>query len=219
MDFLVVSAFMTSAIVSLLVISNPVSTSAVFIGLTETMGKKARNAVMRKSLKFSLAIMIFFSVTGFFLFKTFGITLGAFRIAGGVLLFTTAVRMLNISPSSKHRKIIYRDISIIPLSIPFTAGPGTLTTVVLLMSEALNIAGKVDLSTGTVAVASVYLGIIIVIIASYIAMSRSEFINKHIKEGGREVITELMGLLVMAIAIQFFINGVIDIIPLFLAAA
>lgn len=208
--------FMGAAIISLLIISNPVSTSAVFIALTENMTREEKIRIIRKAVKNSTAILIFFSLTGLLLFQLFGFGIGAFRIAGGILLFTTAIGMLNPVESEKAAGETMSDIAIIPLAIPFISGPGTIVTVVVLMSEAQNIMRANDFVIGSISVLGVYLGIAAIIIASYFMMIKSENINKIFREGGRKVVTRLMGLLVMAIAIQFIINGIKDVIPEFI---
>ncbi len=220
LDFGLVGGFILGAIVSIIVISNPVSTSAVFLTLTDGLKKKDRVEIARRSVKFSLFILVFFALTGFFLFQLFGFSIGAFRIAGGILLFTLAVHMLN--GKQRHMEATemdYNEISLMPLSIPFTAGPGTIVTVVLLASEALNMMETTGFMNGLVSVIGVYAGIFILILITYIMMLNSQRLDNVIKEGGRHVITKLMGLLVMAIAIQFMINGVVDIIPTLVAAA
>jgi len=208
--------FIVAAMISLIVISNPVSTSAVFIALTQNMTIKEKFRIVKKSVRYSTYILIFFSLSGLLLFQLFGFSVGAFRIAGGILLFTTAVGMLNPAPSHEAASEASRDIAIIPLSIPFTAGPGTIVTVVILMSEAQNIIRSDDLVTGILSIAGVYLGIAAVIISSYFMMTRSERIDRVFKEGGRSVVTKLMGLLVMAISIQFIINGIKEVLPEFM---
>lgn len=218
-DFLLAWGFMASAVISLLVISNPISTSAVFISLTGGLTThKRRVEIAKKSIKYSAGILLFFSATGFLLFEVFGFSLGAFRIAGGVLLFTMSVSMMRPKPSEQQAEMTSQDISLVPLSIPFTSGPGTIVTVILLMSEALALING-SLTTGLLAVAGVYVGIAAVITASYLVMVKSEAIDSVMKEGGRQVVTKLMGLLVMAISVQFFINGIVDIIPALVAAA
>jgi multiple antibiotic resistance protein len=220
LEFALVSGFIFGAIVSIIVISNPISTSAVFVSLTQGMNHKDRVEIARRSVKFSLGILMFFAVTGLYLFQLFGFSIGAFRIAGGILLFTMAVQMMN--HKQRHieaTELDYNEISLMPLSIPFTAGPGTIVTVVLLASEALNMMNTAGFINGLLSVLGVYAGIIILAVASYFMMINSRRIDDVLKEGGRHVITRLMGLLVMAIAIQFMINGVIDIIPDLIAAA
>jgi len=214
-DPLLAAEFIGGAIVSLLVISNPVSTSAVFISLTQDMTRAEKLRTVKKSVTYSLFILIFFSLTGLLLFQIFGFSIGAFRIAGGILLFTTAVGMLDPAPSDKAAREAAQDIAIIPLSIPFTSGPGTIVTVVVLMSEAQNIMQTHDLLTGSLSMLGVYIGIGAVIVISYFMMVKSDNIDRVFREGGRKVITKLMGLLVMAISIQFIITGIKDVLPEF----
>jgi multiple antibiotic resistance protein len=218
-DIFLAGEFIGAAIIAIIVISNPLSTSAVFIALTEKMKHDEKIAIVKRSLRYSTGILVFFSVTGLLVFNIFGFSIGAFRIAGGVLLFTTAVGMLNPQPSQKEASDSSKDIALIPLSIPFTAGPGTIVTVVVLMSEAQHILNNNDFATGLISVIGVYIGIIVVIAVSYLMMSRSEQIDKRLKEGGRNVVTKLMGLIVMAIAIQFIINGMKDVLPEFIEIA
>ncbi|NYT11207.1 MAG: MarC family protein [Methanomassiliicoccales archaeon] len=208
--------FIGGAIISIIVISNPISTSAVFIALTQGMTQDEKIRIVKKSVTYSTGILLFFALTGFLIFTIFGFSIGAFRIAGGVLLFSTAVYMLNPKPSSVAADETSRDIALIPLAIPFTAGPGTIVTVVVLMSEAQNLVDVIDPVTGILAMIGVIIGIMVTIIVSYFMMARSDKIDAALKEGGRNVVTRLMGLLVMAIAIQFIINGIKDILPEFI---
>ena len=211
--------FITGAIISILVISNPLSTSAIFIALTETMTPKQKQEIIKRALKYSAGILVFFSMTGLLLFQLFGFSIGAFRIAGGVLLFTTAVTMLNPKTSHEEAGDAADNIALIPLSIPFIAGPGTIVTVVVLIAEAEKILDSQDISTGILCILGVYIGITLCIGISYVMMSRSDVIDKRLKEGGRKVVTKVMGLIVMAIAIQFIINGIKDVLPEFIAIA
>jgi len=124
--------------------------------------------------------------------------------------------MLNPKLSSEAAYERSRDIALIPLSIPFTAGPGTIVTVVVLMSGAQNLIGTIDTITGILAMIGVVTGILVTVGVSYLMMTRSEKINAVLREGGRNVVTRLMGLMVMAISIQFIINGIKDILPEFM---
>ena len=214
-DLVIGLEFIVAAIVSIIVISNPISTSAIFISLTEGMSNEQRRRIASKSIRYSGGILVFFALTGLFVFQIFGFGVGAFRIAGGVLLFSTAVGMLNPKESGADVEERFRDIALIPLAIPFTSGPGTIVTVVVLMSEAMNLLTEHGALAGGLAVLGVYLGIAVTIIVSYNMMVQSEHIDRFFGEGGRKVVTRLMGLLVMAISIQFVINGIKDILPEF----
>ncbi|MEA1999105.1 MAG: MarC family protein [Euryarchaeota archaeon] len=216
-DYAQALTFSVGAIIAIIVISNPISTSAIFIALTEKMSRKQKQDTIKKSLTYSAGILILFALTGLLLFRIFGFTIGAFRIAGGVLLFTTAVGMLNPKTSQEEATDVPDNIALIPLSIPFTAGPGTIVTVVVLMSEVENIMHSTDLFTGILCGLGVFIGIAACLGVTYVMLAKSDLIDGALKEGGRRVVTTLMGLIVMAIAIQFFINGIKDILPDFMA--
>lgn len=216
-DYAQALTFCIGAITAIIVISNPLSTSAIFIALTEKMSRKQKQDTIKKSLTYSVGILILFAVSGLLLFQIFGFSIGAFRIAGGVLLFTTAVGMLNPKTSQEEATDVPDNIALIPLSIPFTAGPGTIVTVVVLVSEADNIMHSINFATGLLCILGVFLGIAACIGVTYVMLAKSDVIDGVLKEGGRRVVTTLMGLIVMAIAIQFFINGIKDILPEFVA--
>ncbi|MBU0953046.1 MAG: MarC family protein [Nanoarchaeota archaeon] len=218
-DLTIAGGFIAGAILSLLVISNPISTSAVFIALTERWKKREKILLARESIRYSAYILVFFALTGLLLFNLFGFSIGAFRIAGGVLLFTMAISMLNPKHTEKEMEVDYHNIAFMPLSIPFTAGPGTIITTVVLMTEATALLQTYGYTIGILSMTGVFVGIIVTLLISYLMMVNSQRVNKVFKEGGRLVVTRLMGLIVMAIAVQFFINGIVDIIPQLLAAA
>lgn len=218
-DLITALEFVTAAMISIIVISNPISTSAVFLALTESRSVEEKDVIAKRSSYYALFILLFFAITGLLLFELFGFGIGAFRIAGGILLFTTAIGMLNPTSSGQAAKDTSQDIALIPMAIPFISGPGTIVTVVVLMSEAQRILHDGGLGPGVVAMAGVFMGILAVIVISYYMMNHSERIYGVLKEGGRKVITRIMGLLVMAISIQFIINGIKDILPELIDAA
>lgn len=207
--------FIGAAIISIIVISNPLSTSIVYFVLTQDFEEKQKFKVARKSIEYALGILLFFAITGFLLFEIFGISIGAFRIAGGILLFTIATGMLN--PTSQYIAAEEKaaDIALIPLAVPFISGPGTIVTTVLLMAEAHRYFLEHGLIIGVIAVLGVIAGIFINIVVSYVMMVRSDIVNRILKEGGRKVVTRILGLIVMAISIQFIINGIKDVLPEF----
>jgi multiple antibiotic resistance protein len=102
--------------------------------------------------------------------------------------------------STDHTKTVYHrdDISIVPIAIPFLAGPGAITTVLVLISEASNL-----IMTLHVAVA-----VIVVMVVSYIVLAEADRIVRYIGEAGKEAIEKIMGLIVMVFGVQFVINGI-----------
>ena len=151
-------------------------------------------------MKISLGVLIFFAVTGQLIFQVFNLQVYAFQIAGGILLISFALKMLS-------EKKIYtsdrEDVSIIPLAFPLTAGIGTITTVILLFSE----------SNTLLEAAFVFIAIIIGVIVSYFGMIYSPKLFKVLGHDGLHVMSTLMAIIVLAIAVQFIINGIIAVIP------
>jgi multiple antibiotic resistance protein len=126
----------------------------------------------------------------------FNITDYAFKIAGGILLIAVSLGML-YSGKEEYSVDEREDIAIVPLAFPLTAGPGTITTVMLLVSEANNF----------LEASFVFVGIIIGILISYVGMIYSSKLFRLLGEEGLRVVTALMSILILAIAIQFIING------------
>lgn len=204
--------FIPGAIIAIIVISNPVSTLAMFYTLTESMSEEGKLRTAKRSSRYSLGILLFFALTGMLLFQIFNFSVGAFRIAGGILLIATALDMLYPKEGMDTVADPTRDISLIPMAIPFISGPGTIVTVVVLTSTAKNL-GNGDAGIAAVAYGGVILGILILIAISYLVMVHSERLFSLMREEGRKALTKLMGLIVLSIAIQFIINGIGDVLP------
>jgi multiple antibiotic resistance protein len=187
----------------ILVIINPLTTAFVFLALVPDADVDERRAIAKKATLTATGILVVFALMGGLIFHIFGITLHAFRIAGGIILFGIAMGMLGrrtehkgISGTERH------DVSIIPLAIPFISGPGSIATVMMLVSEAPSIWHT----------AVVYLAIIITTVLTYFAMVNSRHLVRYIGETGRQVITRLFGLILAVLAVQFVINGIVDLL-------
>lgn len=187
----------------ILVIVNPLTTAFVFLALVPDADADERRAIAKKATLTATGILVVFALMGGLIFHIFGITLHAFRIAGGIILFGIAMGMLG--RRSEHRGISgteRHDVSIIPLAIPFISGPGSIATVMMLVSEAPSIWHT----------AVVYLAIIITTVLTYFAMVNSRHLVRYIGETGRQVITRLFGLILAVLAVQFVINGIVDLL-------
>jgi multiple antibiotic resistance protein len=134
-----------------------------------------------------------------------GITVSAFEIAGGMLLITVAIKMLYPQREDQSSGGM-GDIAVMPLAIPLTAGPGTITAVILLASEAQSL----------VEIPFIYVGIFAAVAISYIAMRYSNGLCRILGDDGLRVLTALMAILILAIAVQFIINGINGAIKQFL---
>lgn len=192
--------FALVAISSIVAVMNPISTIAVFSTLTEDLEPKAQRKMASKAMKISVLVLIFFAITGQLIFQVFNLEVYAFQIAGGILLVSFALKMLS---EKKVYKSDREDFSIIPLAFPLTAGVGTITTVILLFSETNNL----------VEVALVFLAIVVGVVISFFGMIYSPKLFKILGHDGLHVLSTLMAIIVLAIAVQFIINGIIAVIP------
>ena len=200
-DMIEIVKFALLAITSLIAVMEPASTIAVYVTLTKDIDLEKKRRIVSKSMKISFLVLAFFAFTGHLLFSIFNITISAFKVAGGILLVNVALRML--SPRKEEYSSEGReDIAIIPLAFPLTAGPGTITTVILLVSEA----------NSFLEVSFVFVGIFAGILISYVGMRYSSRMFGLLGDEGLRVITALMSIIVLAMAVQFVINGVAEAI-------
>jgi multiple antibiotic resistance protein len=191
-----VADFALLTIGSIIAVMEPFSTTAVYVTLTKDMDSEKKRKIIRRSMVTSFIVLVFFTFTGHLLFRVFGITIPAFQIAGGMLLVSVAIGMLN----PKEEGISYgrgEDIAIVPLSFPLTSGPGSITTVILMVSRAENL----------VETSFVPLAILVGVLLSYVAMMFSSRLLKRLGDDGLRVVAALMAIIVLAIAVQFIIDG------------
>jgi multiple antibiotic resistance protein len=174
------------------------------MSLTDGMDEAKKRGIISRSMKVSAVVLVFFAITGNLLFTLFGITISAFQIAGGILLVTVALKMLYPGKDGMS-SYAAGDIAIMPLAIPLTSGPGAITAVILLTSQA----------SGLLEISIVYVGIIIGVAISYFAMLYSNRLSSVMGKDGLRLITALMAIIILAIAVQFIINGIASAIKLF----
>jgi len=177
--------------------------------MTEGMKKDAKNEIVATSSKLAWIILIFFAISGFMIFQMFGLTLGSFKIAGGILLFIISLDMIfkGTSDEINHDKYSPKeDLAVIPFTIPFTSGPGAITTSIVLSTQAITLYHW-GILVGSITIA---------MILNYLILNNSEKVREIVKEKGMKVLVKLMGILVCAIGIQFIVNGIIDNIPIIL---
>ena len=188
--------FALIAISSIVAVMEPFSTIAVYAALSNTMDSEKKKRTIARSMKISFIVLVFFALTGQLLFNVFNITIAAFQIAGGILLISVALKMLNPGKngSSSYNR---EDIAIVPLAFPLTAGPGTITAVILLVSKAQNILES----------SFVFIGIFVGVLVSYIGMRYSSKLSMLLGDEGLRVVTAIMAIIVLAIAVQFIIEG------------
>ena len=198
--------FLVSAVVTLFIVVDPIALAPVFITLTSRMTVGQRLYVARRSVLVAAGIMVVFALVGRPLLKILGISLSAFYIAGGVLLFLIAIDMLFARPSRTRETpeeaaegLTAGDVSVFPLAIPIMSGPGSMATIVLFISQAGNNPARIG---------AVGLAMAIALASSYTVMRMSTRLMAVLRVTGVAVIGRVMGVILAAFAVQFVINGV-----------
>ena len=208
-----VLSFTLLAISSILIIVNPLGATLIYVSLTTTLDRPARNIIARDSCRFALFILLFVAVLGAWILQLFGISLEAFRIAGGILLFGIGMEMVyartsrtKLTATEKYESREADDIAIMPIAIPMIAGPGAITTTIVLMNEAIALT--------PLAIGVVFLSIILSIVITYYMMKNSDYIMSKVGQREYRAINRLMGMLLIAIAVQFVLTGIRSAFPL-----
>ncbi len=199
--------YITSALATLLIVADPVFLSALFLGVTHGMGDRQRREVALRASIIALSILIAAGLGGAQLLGLLGISLSAFRIAGGLLLLSSAAEMVFDRRGQRLQATADQAISVdhvkniaaFPLAIPLMAGPGAITAMILLAGRA---EGRMDYLGALFAVAA------LVMLACYLSFLMAERISKTMGITGRAVLTRLLGIILAALAVQFVIDGV-----------
>ncbi|MDO8842584.1 MAG: MarC family protein [Methanocalculus sp.] len=204
--------FILLSISSIFIVVNPLAAMLIYVTLTDTMDVKTRLSVAYEANRVALIVILAFALAGGAILQIFGISLEAFRVAGGILLFGIGMEMVyaktsrtKMTATEKYEGIDADDIAMMPLAVPMIAGPGTITTVIVLMNEAVDI--------GIEAMAAIILLCPIVIMVNYYSMKNADLITKHIGSREYRVIGRLMGMILIAIAVQFVITGLRQAFP------
>jgi multiple antibiotic resistance protein len=198
--------FTIRAFVTFFTIIDPVGLAPVVIALTANLNDAQRSTIVTRAVIISAIIIAFFALVGRFLLDRLGISLYAFNMAGGALLFLVAVDMLFGRPSGaretkteQEEAATREDISVFPLAIPMIAGPGTIATTIL----------YVDLATPNIFdLLSVAAAITSALFVAWLVMRSSMWIIRHVGRTGILVLSRILGILLAALAIQFILNGI-----------
>jgi multiple antibiotic resistance protein len=205
--------FTLLALSSIIIIVNPLGATLIYVSLTTNLDRVQKDVIAKDACRFALIVLLFVAVLGAWILQLFGISLEAFRIAGGILLFGIGMEMVyartsrtKLTATERYESRDTDDIALMPIAIPMIAGPGAITTTIVLMNEA-------SIMT-PIAFAIVFISIIISILVTYIMMRHSDFIITKIGQREYRAINRLMGMLLIAIAVQFIINGLKIAFPL-----
>jgi multiple antibiotic resistance protein len=196
-------ATLVTAFTTLFVIVDPIGLAPLFVAMTAGMTHAQRRGVAFRALATSAALMLLFLILGDAVLRFVGISVPAFRIAGGVLLFLTALDMLFERRQARRRDNAEEgneddhDPSIFPLALPLIVGPGAITTLILLTAEA----------DGPLGYAAIY-GVALTVLATvWIAFALGNPLARVLGPVGLNVVTRVLGMLLAALAVQFIIDG------------
>ena len=202
--------FALTAFTTFLVVVDPFGVLPIFISLTKGRPDIERAAIVNRAVLIGFGISLFFLIAGNSALSYLGITVHAFSISGGILLFLTAMPMLfgqrAALQSHEDGESGPDDIAIFPLAIPLLAGPGTITSILLLTAQARGSVTK--LTTVAVALALVFL------LTHVVLRMTSERLVRRLGAGGIHVVTRVLGILLAALAVQFVLNGVSDYVQI-----
>jgi multiple antibiotic resistance protein len=199
-------AFVATVFVTLFVIIDPIGLTPVFLALTQGMGARARRAVALRACLIAALLLTVFGLAGEGLLSFVGISMPAFQIAGGMLLFLTALDMLFERRTRRRQdkvedgeaNALAEDPSVFPLAMPLIAGPGAMASMILLAGQV-----RGDWS----GIVTVHLVMLAVVALAFVLFLAAGLLERGLGRMGTLVITRLLGLLLAALAVQFVIDG------------
>ena len=202
--------YLLNAVVTLFVTIDPPGLAPLFMVLTAGRSVAERRAVAIRATLIAAVVLVAFALVGEPLINVLGISLPAFRIAGGLLLFVIAFEMVfgrrEERKSETAQTVVERDdirnVAVFPLAIPLIAGPGAISATILLASQAPDASG----TAGLMAIIVLMIG---ACLAVFLAADR---IEKALGETGRIVVSRLLGLILAALSVQFVADGVTAIV-------
>jgi multiple antibiotic resistance protein len=200
--------FSVLALSSIFFLVDPFAAIPSFIAITSGSEAKRRRRMAAKASLTCFIVLTSFAVAGRLIFRMFGITLPAFEIAGGLILLLIGIDMLEAkrSPTQDSSEEMQEgaakeDAGIVPLGIPMLAGPGAISSVMVLVGSS---------PTGWQMFA-IIISIAITAVASYGVLNGADRLRRLLGETGIRILVRIMGLLLMALAVQFFVNGLTDL--------
>ena len=204
--------FSLLAVSSIFFLVDPFAAIPSFLAITETCDAKRRRGTARKGAITCFIVLTVFALAGRVIFRMFGITLPAFEIAGGLILLLIGLDMLEAkrSPTQETsgdteeaaaKECAGEEAGIVPLGIPMLAGPGAISSVMVLVGQ-VTTAWQMAAIVGCIAFTA---------LVSYFVLSGASRVRGFLGETGIRILVRIMGLLLVALAMQFFVNGLTDL--------
>jgi len=196
--------FLLLAFSSLIFIVDPIATIPTFLALTADAEMDDRRRMAGRAAWTCFLVLSGFALAGTLIFKMFGITLPAFRIAGGLIMILIGLDMVQArrsqtkeTASETEQAMEKDDVGIIPLGVPMLAGPGSISTVMALMAQSATWQHSV----------SIIVVVAVTAFLSYWVLAAADRVGRRMGDTGIRILTRFMGLLLMAIAVQFILSG------------
>ena len=200
--------FFASTFGAIFAIVNPIGAASFFVVLTKDYPSDLKSRVIKRAVIAASGTLVIFALVGNYIFMIFNTSIPAFRIAGGILLFTIGFSMVQgerpksqLTTQDREEALQKEAVGIVPLGIPMLSGPGAVTTVLVLMSDAAN---PLDL----LKVLSIFLAIAATMLITLFILRYSERMFRRMGRMGIYAFTRIMGLLLTAVAVQFIILGI-----------
>jgi multiple antibiotic resistance protein len=200
--------FSVLALSSIFFLVDPFAALPTFLAVTSGQDARKRRRTARKASLTAFVVLTAFAIAGTYIFRMFGITLPAFEIAGGVILLLIGLDMLEAKRSPTQESsgetaeaASKEDVGIVPMGIPMLAGPGAITSVMVLVGQAQN-----HWQFGTI-VASIAITAAI----SFAVLASASRVATLLGETGIRILVRIMGMLLVALAVQYFVNGMADL--------
>ena len=202
--------FSLLALSSIFFLVDPFAAIGSFLAITAGADRARRKRMARKGALTCFIVLTSFALAGQFIFRMFGITLPAFEVAGGLILLLIGLDMLEArrSPTQEtsgeaEEAAAKEDAGIVPLGVPMLAGPGAISSVMVLVGQAPSLwHWEMGAILGSIAVTA---------LASYFVLSGADRVRHVMGETGIRILVRIMGLLLVALAMQFFVNGLTDL--------
>ena len=189
---------------TLFTLINPIGITPIVLSLTENFNSKKYLKTIKTSILLAGIILFTFAIMGKVIFSFYGITVYAFKIAGGILFLRIGINNLEAkisrtksTPKESQEAIDNNDIALTPIGIPIIAGPGAITSVMILAAETNTISHKIIF----------YMNIVITLLTTLIILVLAKAISKKLGTTGLRVIERIMGMILMVVAIQYIIDG------------
>jgi multiple antibiotic resistance protein len=203
--------FSLLALSSIFFLVDPFAALPTFLAVTQGQDDAKRVRTARKASLTAFVILSLFAIAGTYIFRLFGITLPAFEIAGGIILLLIGLEMLQAKRSATQEThpeteaaSTKDDAGIVPMGIPMLAGPGAITSVMVLV-------GQAHQSEGYWQMAAIFGAIAITALICFLVLGSASRVAGVLGETGIRILVRIMGLLLVALAVQYFVNGMVDL--------